>query len=616
MPGRKTIEEGRKALEAAKPVDLAEQRKKRGKLPAGGKGVPAAPDTGRLFARPEDGLPRGCPVTPLGKDGDVFYFLDALNQLRAVEAGKMGQAGIACLFSPRIDFLYDWHPAFDKQGDVRGWKAEKIRDDLMTACARQGVFDPLNKVRGRGAWLGEDGHLVLHFGDSVLVKGEEREWGWIGEHIYPRGAALPKPHPGRQAPEGRGGPGGELVKLLRSWRFARGETDVRLAAGWIGAAMLGGAIDWRPVCFLVGDAATGKSTLQKLLQRLFGDALLDAADTSAAGVYQAVKQDSLPVAIDELEAEADSSKVLAVVRLARLAASGAKMLRGGAEHKGTSFRAQSCFLFSAVNNPPLRHTDLTRMAVLNLRRLTDGARPPDIAPAKMAELGAKLLRRLMDQWPRYEATLQAWRSALEAEGHTGRGCDTFGTLLACADLLLYDHEPDADTLGEWAEKLKPDGLAELEGATPNWRRCLEHILTARLDVYRGGTRKTVASYLEKFEDPDADLVETREVLATVGMAVVSPEAPELAGHRWLAVANTNEGLRELFYGTDWHGQAGEVGVWKSALRQMPRGTRAVPNWVVRPAKIGGVGGLRCTLVRLGAIKDLDVTSAGPDDGEE
>ncbi|WP_163359483.1 hypothetical protein, partial [Escherichia coli] len=81
--------------------------------------------------------------------------------------------------------------------------------------------------------------------------------------------------------------------------------------------------------FITGDYGQGKSTLQAIIKEVIGDALHATADTTPAGIYQRVKQDCLPVAVDELEADADNRRAVGVVRLARLAASGGVMYRGG-----------------------------------------------------------------------------------------------------------------------------------------------------------------------------------------------------------------------------------------------------------------------------------------------
>src|SRR5690606_22632710 len=107
--------------------------------------------------------------------------------------------------------------------------------------------------------------------------------------------------------------------------------------GWIGSSLLGGALDVRPIVFTTGGAGVGKSTLHNIIRALFGNVLYTTANTTAAGIYQNLKQDSRPVAVDEFERKAHSSKEGQIVELARQSYSGAKGYRGGANGEGTEF---------------------------------------------------------------------------------------------------------------------------------------------------------------------------------------------------------------------------------------------------------------------------------------
>jgi hypothetical protein len=56
---------------------------------------------------------------------------------------------------------------------------------------------------------------------------------------------------------------------------------------------------------------------------------------------------------------------------------------------------------------------------------------------------------MIDAWPSL-AKQEPLSQALSATGHDGRACDQFGTLLACAWLLLNDDVPDESEVAEWA----------------------------------------------------------------------------------------------------------------------------------------------------------------------
>jgi len=600
-------EEIRDIVDAAEPVGAPRSKKPRVPKPGDPRPVEGWKDP--MFAggwrsrawTNDVGLPRDCPVHPLGKDGDVFFFLDPLGQLRALKASEMGQAGIAALFAPRTEYLYWGWPQFSKDLEVVGWKANLIRDDLMNACAHLGVWRSASRVRGRGGWMEDDGSLTLHCGDVLVRANGEEDPGERGDFVYPAGVKCLKPwgeHVNGQAAQ-------DLLDLLSTWRWRR-SIDPLLLLGWISAGILGGFLRWRPMMFLVGDRATGKSTLQRVISEVFGpDGMVQAAETTAAGIYQHVRQDSVPISIDEMEAEADNRKAEAVVKLARLASSGALMLRGGAEHKGVEFTARSVFGFSAINAPPMRPQDRSRMAFLELRPFQPGDKEPVIDVEDLRIIGRKIRRRLLDHHGELDERLQTIRTALMAGGHVGRGADQFGALLVCADLLLNDTPPSSDDLQEWAESLAPDDMVEFQDADPNWQRCLDHLFSKPVKAWGRDRMQTVGAQLADLGNPaEGDLAKRIENinnrLAQIGLAIVGnfDAAPgrkrEFTG-LWLAIPTTDAKLQDHFEGTDWAGSAGVGGIWSGALRQAPDG-----YWCNDRARIDGRQ-RRCILVNLDKI---------------
>lgn len=548
------------------------------------------------------GLPPDCPVTPLGVDGRTFWFLDTIGQLQGVTAREFSQNTVAALFMGRHHYLYWAWPRLNAKDQVTSWRAEKARDDLMAACARKGPWKDVEKVRGRGAWLGAKGGLILHTGTELWAGGKSLPTGEVGRYVYPKRPPLPQPWP--TAIDDVGNPAKLIVPLFRRWNWARPDVDPVLLLGWLGSAFLGGALPWRPAVFITGDKATGKSTLQGILKGMLGDWLVQAADTSAAGVYQRIGQDSVPVSVDELEAEADVRKVKAVMKLARLAASGALMLRGGAEHTGVEFQCRSAFVFSSINAPPLEPQDLSRMALLRLNRLEGGAPPPDLDQDTLEQLGQMVLRCLVDNWHRYGQTFAAYRAELAEAGHDGRGQDTFGTLLACADLIIgasFDSPEVAVPMGEdlriWRDRLKASEMAEFEDAVENWRLCLNHMLSVQVEAWRQGSRHSVGQVLESFYQGHEDYGVIRGHLAQAGLGLAKPTVAG-EGH-WLAIPNQSPLTQKLFMGTKWGGEPG-AGVWASALRQGPKDT----IWRAVQSRVNGVV-TRCTMLSIDALYGPD-----------
>lgn len=534
-----------------------------GVAPGGWRGAGPLDDTGHL--------PADCPVRPLGYEGEAYYFVDTSGQVFNTGDKALGVERLQKLFAGCEDFLCWAWPAFDKKGAVTGFKAEACRRDLFAAGRGRGPWSMIDMVRGRGAWLDDRGRLILHCGEFLVVDGQLEDTGELGEHFYVRRprAIAPWAAPVEEVEDN---PAVELVAALRSWNFVRGDVDVMLLLGWIGVALLGAALDWRPSAFIVGDAGTGKSELHRLLKAVLGRSMVSTTNATSAGLYQLVGHDAVPICIDEIEGEDAPEQAQQIIKMARDAASGSMRIRGGADHKGVEFQARSAFLFSAINPPPLPPASLSRLAVLQLRPLTDTAATAP-ALAAVETVGPRLLRRLADHFEDFRRHLDAYREVLREHGHASRGQDTFGSFLAAAHVLLGDAGMEAcalpwEKLGHWGAMLAADAAPEVAGTQPNWAKCLEELMTATLDAWKGGDRATVAQVVWDLvnEQNNVTLERARKDLASAGLGIVEKG---LCGEGYaLAVPHAGKDVNRLLADTSYGGR-GSAGAWAWALRQGP-----------------------------------------------
>lgn len=586
-----------------------------------------------------------CPVTPIGFEGAYYYLIDSKGQFRALKAADFTQKGIQDLFAGAPNYpkwmCPRWSkPVVDKKGvitkpsEIVSFEVDDITDIFFAACARLGFFSPADKMRGRGGWTMRGGQLVYHAGDRLWLCDRQGRFRDLptGVHeawLYPRLSALPEPWTEPITPEDN--PARVLLATLRKWSWTRPEVDPILLLGWIGSAFLGGALDWRPAVLLLGDRSTGKSTLQKALKTLFGDALFKSSEATAAFIYQTLGHDSRPVALDELEPDADPRKLYNMINLMRISASGDSGGRGGqVKGEATQFQLYSSFLFSAINNPLHSAQDMSRVATLRLKPLELDQEKPE--PLNADTVGPMTLALMMQGWGErglgFKRQFDRFAEALAKGGHLKRGQDTYGTLLACAALLLGDElAEEMDThLGPederfWSEHLAAAELPEVEDAKPNYRQCVDRILTAPVKVWRNSSRNTIgqviadmrtvddegASREPKITSDDArrdvnmagfGLFSTREIVAGVvraekialGAALQRFGLPD-AG-MVLAVPNASVKVAEHLEGSEW-----QRGAWKDALRQCP-----VPGVMVTDGRINRqmIDGTqqRCTLIVL------------------
>ncbi|MDF2235386.1 hypothetical protein P2H44_22755 [Albimonas sp. CAU 1670] len=581
--------------------------KQTGKRPAKRQGPPDGERrSGEIYA--------GCPVQALGVEGSRSWYLDWLGQVR--DLVKHDRDTIRHVFGGRTDVLKERFPRLSKDGNsVIGWDQESAAGAMQRAAAEQGVWNPLERLRGVGAWIDADGGVVMHCGDAILFRGD---WLQPGEHegfVYPSGPRIPRPlkidGPGPEAAAAKAAE--ELEALLATWSWSRGELDAQLLLGWLGCAMFGGALRWRPLAWITGGPGSGKSTLQEVVRHVVGGegALLQSSDASPASIWQMLGASTLPVALDEIEPDVDNrTRVAGVIKLARQAASGGVILRGGADHKGSEFKARSCFLFSSILRAAMLDQDISRMALLELDPLPKDVTPPAIRPGRLQEIGRALRGRVVAEWGRWHQTLELYRNALAAQGHGARGADQFGTLLAMADMLTETGAPAIGRCEGWAEKLGATTIADQVDAAEDWQRCASHLLGQQLDAWRAGTRHSVASLVwsaadlpRHRDDVAPDQREAQAFLGRVGMKIEGRGKDAL-----LLVANRHPQLARLFQDTHWHAGAGQTGVWMQSFKRAPGSTSpGMRRFDGFPAK--------CIAIPVKRLLELDDLTPDPMPGE-
>jgi hypothetical protein len=527
---------------------------------------------------PFDKLPPECPVVPLGVDGKITFYIDSMGQLLSFESMK--EEGLMKLFRATPNYVYWAWPRFDAKAatagkvKINGVESKKAIACLEKAAASRGLFDPANRVRGRGAWTDRSGRLVWHSGEALWRVDGDRlvssSPGEIDGKFYPRRPAVMVPWPDPISPADS--PARKILDMLRTWTWERPQLDPVIVLGGIGAMMMGGALKWRPHVAAMGDKGVGKSELNELIKTIMGTGLIDAANATEAGVRQHMGLDALPVAIDEFEASEDNRRVVAIIELARISSSGARLLRGGQDHKGVEFIARNGFFCSGINLPPMKPQDLSRFAVLNLGKLQVGDNAP---PVLQEEWGRMLLRSLMDAWPTFHAVLGDWMTVLRRAGIDGRGQDQYGTLFAIAQLMLGadDMEEIGLPITEEERLGKMIALAtadERASSIDNWRAALEHLIASPVDMKKGGSQVTLGGAIDDARQPGSAGYEdaTADDAARLAGCKLIHEADATlpAGQmRWLlAVPPKGPLLDRIFAPTRW-----AQGGWFRALKQAP-----------------------------------------------
>lgn len=597
--------DARRAAEDEKPLDDPDPN-----LPRVYDGVSYRP--GKWPGAPFSQLPPECPVQVVGRnaDGSEYYFLTSTGHFRTVTRWDLQT--LTDMFAPYLNSMMFWWPGWSKpkkksEDEIEPAQVVRVERDkcmmtLVLAASKKPTFDPYKQHRGRGGWADRQNRFIWHSGDWLWSagQGDQLHRARPAQHdgfLYTREA--PAAEPWEMPVAAEESPARRILDDLRTWKWERPYLDPVLLLGWLGTAIMGGALKARPVVFTTGGAGVGKSTLQELLKGALADIVTCSVNTTAAGIYQRAKKDSLPFMVDELESKAGSTRADAVIELARVAYTGGDISRGGADHEATSFTAQQSFLFSAINAPPMFAQDKSRMALLNLGRLdkTNGlGRKVNIAVDRD---GRMMLRQVIDGWQDFaERLLPGYWQMLSEQGLDSRAIDTFGTLLAAAELLVGP-EALAD-LG--LDVTEPKRLAEIVAAATaleraetldNWHECLDHLFQSTIDQWRDGIKPTVGGVCELVRAGSYGVEENRDKLALLNLGMV--KAGHVSDSPCLAVPSEGPALARVFAETKFH-----KGVWYSALKQAPADIVIRDRGNKQVVKING-SAKRCLLVDLVAF---------------
>ena len=195
-------------------------------------------------------------------------------------------------------------------------------------------------------------------------------------------------------------------------------------------------------------------------------ALIKTSNTTQAGIYQRLQQDSVAILVDELEAKDDTRTVDKILELARIAYSGDKMQRGGKDGVGArSFRwpARASWAPRSASRRPTPRTT-AGWSVVNLRkREVAGGKLTGRPQHRVDAIGRDLLPGASSPGGRTGMRWSMCSGAMMiAEGHTDRAWATpsprWRPAVTWRSAMRCPSPGDGST--QWREWLKPSELAE------------------------------------------------------------------------------------------------------------------------------------------------------------
>ena len=209
---------------------------------------------------------------------------------------------------------YHWWLSATNRDSLSSGVCQQVASRLIREADRIGQINR-NQFIGRGCFR-HDGQTAWHLGDQLLVGGKTVKLSAIPGVAPIAGPRITlSPNVATEDERRR------IARAVLRYRWKLPKHGRRFL-GWIVAAAIGGALDWRVHIRLSGTAESGKSWLiESVLRPLLRGLLIYVGDTSAAGLARAVGSDSGIVAFDQAET---SSQLDAVLDLAGLASGGGR----------------------------------------------------------------------------------------------------------------------------------------------------------------------------------------------------------------------------------------------------------------------------------------------------
>lgn len=457
-----------------------------------------------------------CPVTAIGHLDGVFYFLDAVGQLRPLKASQMTRRpDLVALFGGSIIWLKNTFPktAKVKEKDEAGdevtkevtvdFNINRTAEFLQRECFSGGLYGDHIKIRRPGIWPAPDGMPVVHCGDRVLMGSKlERPGTRIGNQIW--AAAPSQPRPGTPCDRHTALFLQQQIGELFNFRISGSNIIVM---GMLACAYYGAAIPWRPAGFLTGPAGCGKSSLLKVLTSAI-PLKFSTNDASKAGIEQMVDGRAIPMLIDEASDRIDQRMARALLDLVLSATSGdgTQGARGGSDGVARKISVSGSIIMASIRPPDMEAQHFGRFTIVEMLAAGKGA-DHTAEHRELAdwatESGPGLWGRVLAGWERYRESRIILRAAVGKAGCQPREMDQMGSLLAGWWTLTEDHVP---TEAEAANAVQGvidyiRGAEEIQTMSGS-QQMIDHWLSQTVQMQRSTDRRSISALISRMLMPD------------------------------------------------------------------------------------------------------------------
>lgn len=534
--------------------------------------------------------------TCLGFSDDCFFYLVHRGGHIRKMTPSAHSANNLLMLAPKGFWMKRWP----------GEKADTVRWDGVASALfefKERYFDP-KIIRGRGCWI-EDGKSIYHAGDRVYTTDDcgNHSMTRLRDYRSPSGnsykGAFPielndTPLDDAQAQD--------MVRLCNAQPFLK-PTSNALLGGWLAVAPICGALSWHPHIFLTGPHGAGKTyVLESIIRAVTGDvaAVQVKGSTTEAALRGLIGSDAFPVSFDETDCSGEKGalRMKNIMELARAASteSGGGIGRGSVTGEATIYQIRSCFAFAGITPTMTDAADISRIALLELRKLNlTNERDKHLREESKRLLGktvavreyaSKLRARSIRNADIIAANAVTLSNLIAARSGTSRIGDQVGTLLAGWHSLHKIERLNEVSGLAWLLEIGVDefiSTQEVDVEDQHEEDCRAHLLGATIKIDANGDNKAssasvgelVAFICGTLSSASRDMTHVKQTLARHGLKVEQ----DGSGAHWLWVANKSQALNVLFKGSDYGNS-----VWKSHLKRLDGAT----DVLIQTGKVGSV----------------------------
>jgi hypothetical protein len=329
----------------------------------------------------------------------------------------------------------------------------------------------------------------------------------------------------------------ELEGMFARWRWTHDGQAPKVLAGLVLATWVQSLWVWRPQVSIIGKSNSGKSTLFKMLEGLFGSLAITSSGSTAAGIRQAIAKSAAVMLLDEFESGRHRVEILEMLRAS---GRGDRVLRGTASHKGQEFTLRHIAWVAGIESGLRREPDRNRFIRQELVRPAPNEMGRLNLPseAEMRHLGQRSLAvalRIAMQAKEAASSLRV----LKFEGIDTRLIEGYAVPAACYAAAMGESNvgPASDVLGKMLQTV------EVTEVMDDAMQLLGDILETEVASERG-SKSTVAQILQRRKLDPAKLDDCER--AGVGIVEHGSGEAFFVAHR--------SASRYLLKNTDWEHQ--------------------------------------------------------------